>query len=247
MKHAIIRVTLILTLSAVILLSACHKTQVSATVPPPPAPTAPTASLTASPQAIEKGQPTTLTWETANANEVGLNAAGITTETLGLLQPKGSMQVTPTDSTTYTLYAKGPGGKESVSARATVTVPAPPAAPSEPSEDELFSQNVKDIYFDFDQAEIRYDQQSAVERDAAFLAQHPKINLTIEGNCDERGSIEYNLALGDKRANAVKEKLVAGGVSSANVKTISFGKEKPVCDEGDEACWHQNRRDHFSR
>jgi peptidoglycan-associated lipoprotein len=126
-------------------------------------------------------------------------------------------------------------------------MPAPPAVPSEPSEDELFSQNVKDIYFDFDNADIRYDQQSATERDASFLAQHAKINLTIEGTCDERGSIEYNLALGDKRANAVKEMLLAGGVSSANVKTISFGKEKPVCDEHDESCWQQNRRGHFSR
>lgn len=247
MKHGIIRVTLILTLSGAVMLSACHKAQVSSTVPPPPPSAAPTASLTASPQAVEKGQPTTLTWETANANEVSIDAAGITTEALGLLQPTGSLQVTPTDSTTYTLYAQGPGGKETVSARVTVTVPAPPAVPSEPSEDELFLQNVKDIYFDFDNADIRYDQQSAIERDAAFLAQHVKINLTIEGTCDERGSIEYNLALGDKRANAVKEMLVAGGVNSAKVKTISFGKEKPVCDEHDESCWQQNRRGHFSR
>jgi peptidoglycan-associated lipoprotein len=166
---------------------------------------------------------------------------------MGLLQPKGSLQVTPTNSTTYTLYAQGPGGKASVSARVTVTMPAPPVTTSEPSEEELFSQNVKDIYFDLDKADIRYDQQSAIGRDAAFLAQHPKINLTIEGSCDERGSIEYNLALGDKRANAVKEMLVAGGVSSANVKTISFGKEKPVCSEHDESCWQQNRRGHFSR
>jgi peptidoglycan-associated lipoprotein len=106
---------------------------------------------------------------------------------------------------------------------------------------------VKDIYFDYDKADIRYDQQSAIERDAAFLSQHPKINLTVEGHCDERGSIEYNLALGDKRANAVKEMLVAGGVSSANVKTMSYGKEKPACDEHDESCWQQNRRGHFSR
>jgi len=144
MKHAIIRVTLILTLSAAVMLSACHKAQVSSTVPPPPPPAAPTASLTASPQAVEKGQPTTLTWETANANEVSIDAARITPETSGVLQPKGSLQVTPSDSTTYTLYAQGPGGKESVSARVTVTVPAPPATPSEPSEEELFSQNVKD-------------------------------------------------------------------------------------------------------
>src|SRR5271166_6578633 len=116
MKHAIVRVTLILTLSAVVMLSACHKAQVSSTVPPPPPPAAPAASLTASPQAIEKGQPTTLTWETANANEVSLDAEGITTETIGPQQPNGSLHVTPSDSTTYILYAKGPGGKESASA-----------------------------------------------------------------------------------------------------------------------------------
>ena len=109
----------------------------------------------------------------------------------------------------------------------------------------MFSQNVRDIYFDFDTAEIRPDQQTAIERDAA-LAQHPDIGLTVEGNCDERGSTEYNLALGDKRANAVKEMLVAGGVSSASIKTMSYGKENPVCTEQDEICWQQNRHDHLS-
>jgi peptidoglycan-associated lipoprotein len=163
------------------------------------------------------------------------------------MQPNGSLQVTPTVSTTYTLYAKGPGGAKSASARVTVTVPTPPPTPPGPSEDELFRQNVKDIYFDFDKSDIRPDQQSAMQQDAAFLIQHPNINLTIEGHCDERGSIEYNIALGDKRANAVKERLVAAGISSANVKTISYGKEKPVCTEQAESCWQQNRRGHFSR
>ncbi len=248
MKHVMIRVSLILTLSAAVMLSACHKAKVASTVPPPPPPAAPTASLTVSPAMIEKGQSATLTWETANANDISIDAIGITTETMGSLQPKGSLQVTPSDSTTYTLYAKGPGGKESASARVTVTVPPPPPSPpAGPSEDELFAQNVKDIYFDFDKADVRYDQQSVIERDAAFLRQHPKIDVTVEGHCDERGSIEYNLALGDRRANAVKEMLVSGGVSSANVKTISYGKEKPVCEEHDESCWQQNRRGHFSR
>ena len=171
MKHVIIRVTLIFTLSAAVMLSACRKAQVSSTVPPPPPPAAPSASLTASPQAIEKGQPIALTWETANASEVSINAAGTTTDTWGLLQPKGSMLVTPTDWTTYTLYAKGPGGRGSASARVTVTVlPSPPPFASGPSVDELFAPNVKDIYFDLDKSDIRYDQQSVIERDAAFLA-----------------------------------------------------------------------------
>jgi len=111
----------------------------------------------------------------------------------------------------------------------------------------LFSQSVKDIYFNLDTAEVRPAHQTAIERDAAFLAQHPNIGLTVEGNCDERGSTEYNLALGDKRAYAVKENSAAGGVSSANIKTMSYGKEKPVCTEHDEICWQQNRHDHLSR
>ncbi len=248
MKHKIELATLIIVVGAIVTLSACHKTNVASTVPPAPPLAGPTASLTASPQAIEKGQSTTLTWETTNANEVSIDAEGVTTETLGAQQPRGSMQVTPSDSTTYTLYAKGPGGRESASSRVTVTVPAPPpAAPSGPSEDELFARNVKDIYFDFDKADVRSDQQNVIERDALFLRHHSEVSFTVEGHCDERGSIEYNLALGAKRANAVKDMLVAAGVNSENVKTMSYGKEKPVCDEHDESCWQQNRRGHFGR
>jgi len=247
MKQEVERATLIFVLCTIVMFSACHKAQVASVVPPPPPPAAPTASLTASPQAVEKGQPSTLTWETTNANDVSIDAEGLTTETLGLLQPKGTMAVTPSESTTYTLYAKGPGGKELASARVTVTLPAPPPVSSGPTEDELFLQNVKDIYFDFDTWELRPDQQATIQWNAAFLAQHPATNVTIEGNCDERGSIEYNLALGDKRASGVKDVLVASGVSSANVKTVSYGKEKPVCDEHNESCWQQNRHDHFNR
>lgn len=156
------------------------------------------------------------------------------------------MQVAPGDSTTYKLYAKGPGGTQTALTRVTVTVPTPPPAPpAGPSEDELFSQNVRDIYFDFDSAEIRPDQQTAIERDAAFLAQHPNIGLTVEGNCDERGSTEYNLALGTNRADAVKNALVQAGVSGDRIKTISYGKEKPFCTQSNESCWQQNRVGHF--
>ena len=247
MKHVLIRATLILALAAVAVLSGCQKAQVAATVPPPPPPSAPTASLAATPGAIEKGQSSTLKWQTSSANDVTIDAVGVTTQTLGLLQPNGSLEVTPSDSTTYILYAKGPGGKESASARVTVTVPAQPAAVTKPSEDELFARNVRDIYFDFDKTDIRVDQQAVLERDAAFLRQHSNVSLTVEGHCDERGSIEYNLALGDKRANTVKEMLQAGGIPSRRVRTISYGKEKPVCDAHDEACWQQNRRGHFAR
>jgi peptidoglycan-associated lipoprotein len=93
--------------------------------------------------------------------------------------------------------------------------------------------------------DIRSDQQNTIQRDAAFLTQYPNMNFTIEGNCDERGSIECNLALGDKRDH-VKKPWLRLTSASANIKTFSYGKEKRVCTEHDEPCWQQNRHDHFN-
>jgi len=109
----------------------------------------------------------------------------------------------------------------------------------------LFAQSIKDIYFDYDKSDIRPDQQSSLQADFTFLNQHPNVNVLIEGHCDERGSTDYNLALGDQRASAVKNALTAGGISASRIKTISYGKEKPFCTESNEACWQQNRRGHL--
>ena len=109
----------------------------------------------------------------------------------------------------------------------------------------MFGQNIKDIYFDYDKYDVRMDQQPALQGDIAFLKEHSGIKVTIEGHCDERGSTEYNLALGDNRANAVKTALIQGGISTDRVKTISYGKERPFCTESNEECWQQNRRGHF--
>jgi peptidoglycan-associated lipoprotein len=231
--------SLLLALGAILFLGACHKKTPPPPPPPPPPPAAPTASLTANPNTIDKGQSTTLTWQTSNATDVSIDG-------VGAVQPSGSQQVTPTDSTTYTLTAKGAGGTQQATARVTVNQPPPPPPPAAgPTDEELFSQNVKDIFFDYDKSDIRLDQQSALQGDIDFLKQHPNIHFTIEGHCDERGSTEYNLALGDNRANAVRNGLVQGGVSADNIKTISYGKEKPFCTESNEACWQQNRRGHF--
>ncbi len=232
-------VGLVVGLTVVLILGACKKKVAPAPPPPPPPPTAPTASLNASPETIEKGQSTTLTWQTANATDVSIDG-------VGAVQTSGSRQATPADSTTYTLRAKGPGGTETATARVTVTIPPPPAPPPPgPTEEELFSQNMKDVYFDYDKADIRADQQSSVQADGNFLKQHPGIHFTIEGHCDERGSIEYNLALGDKRATSAKEALMAAGVQGDLVHTVSYGKERPFCTEHNEECWQQNRRAHF--
>jgi peptidoglycan-associated lipoprotein len=226
-------------LCAILFLGACHKKTPPPPPPPPPPPAAvPKASLTANPNTVEKGQPIFLSWETYNATDVSIDG-------IGAVQPVGSQQVTPTDSTTYTLTAKGPGGTQTATARVTVTAPPPPPPPPSASEEELFAENVKDIYFEYDKGDIRGDQQGALEGDISFLKQHPNVRFTLEGHCDERGSTEYNLALGDTRANAVKNALMQGGVSASNVKTISYGKEKPFCTEHAESCWQENRRGHF--
>src|ERR671924_1324021 len=213
-------ITLLLALGVMLMLGACKKKVAPPPPPPPPPPAAPTASLTANPSTIDKGQSTTLTWQTSNATDVSI-------EGVGAVQPKGSQSVTPAESTTYTLTAKGAGGTQQATARVTVNAPPPPPAQPTATEEELFSQTVKDIYFDYDKSDIRGDQQASLQGDADFLKQHANIRFTIEGHCDERGSTEYNLALGDSRAAAVRNALVQTGVGADHIKTISYGKEKP--------------------
>jgi peptidoglycan-associated lipoprotein len=232
-------ITLVFVLSAILFLGACKKKVAPPPPAPPPAPPAPTASLSANPNSIEKGQSTTLTWQTTNATDVSIDG-------IGAVDANGSRSVTPADSTTYHLTAKGAGGTQEATARVTVTSAPPPAPPApSPTEEELFAQNVKDIYFDYDKYDIRADQQGSLQADAQFLQQHAGIRITIEGHCDERGSTEYNLALGTNRADAVKKALIQAGVGGDRIKTISYGKEKPFCTESNEACWQQNRRGHF--
>jgi peptidoglycan-associated lipoprotein len=231
---------LVVALGGLLVLGACKK---KAAPPPPPAPPpapAPTASVSVNPTSIQAGQSASLTWQTTNATDVSIDG-------IGAVQPNGSQSVSPTDSTTYHLVAKGAGGTQEATARLTVTPAPPPPPPAQPTvtDEDLFSQNVKDIYFDYDKSEVRGDQRASIQADITFLNQHPNINFTVEGHCDERGSTEYNLALGDQRASAVKNELTTGGIAASRIKTISYGKEKPFCTESNEACWQQNRRGHF--
>jgi peptidoglycan-associated lipoprotein len=99
-----------------------------------------------------------------------------------------------------------------------------------------------DVYFDYDRAELREPERDGIARNADFLKSQPRFTLTIEGHCDERGTNEYNLALGERRANAVRDYMVALGVSSDRLRTVSYGEERPVCTDSAESCWRQNRR-----
>jgi peptidoglycan-associated lipoprotein len=223
---------------AILALTGCGPKKPKTTPPPPPPPPpAPTASLSANPDAVQAGQSTQLTWRTENANEVTL-------EDIGKVDANGSRTVTPNASTTYRVVAKGPGGTQEATARVTVAAAPPPVAASA-SEEQLFATNVKDVFFEYDSFDLRPDAQQQIAANADFLKQHPNLRFNVEGHCDERGSTEYNLALGDSRAAAVKEALVRGGVPANNIGTSSAGKEKPFCNESNEQCWQQNRRGHF--
>jgi peptidoglycan-associated lipoprotein len=109
---------------------------------------------------------------------------------------------------------------------------------------------LQDAFFDYDKSDIRDDARAALTKNAdllkAIFQDFPDAVITVEGHCDERGSAEYNLGLGDRRATSAKDFLVQLGVPADRLKTISYGKERPVCTESNEACWQRNRRAHFS-
>ena len=240
MKHNRLKwITLVFTLSTIVLLGGCKKKVAPPPPPPPPPPAAPTASLTANPDSIQQGQSTTLSWQTQNATDVSIDNG------VGTVEPSGSKQVTPNESATYHLTAKGPGGTTDATARVTVTPPPPPPQPSA-TEEELFAQNVKDVFFDYDKYDLRNNDEAVLSNDAAFLKSHPTMKVTIGGYCDERGSNEYNLALGENRANSAQKLLIASGIASTRIRVVSYGKEKPFCSDETESCWQQNRRAGFA-
>lgn len=138
--------------------------------------------------------------------------------------------------------------KEPESAPAPVVenaAPAPAPAPVvavDPLNDPTSILAKRSVYFPFDVSAVQEDDKALVEAHAKYLSEHPDRKVRVEGNCDERGSSEYNLALGQRRADSVKKMLILGGAKASQIETISYGKEKPVCTEHDEACWKLNRR-----
>jgi peptidoglycan-associated lipoprotein len=135
--------------------------------------------------------------------------------------------------------------------------PAPTPAPSAAlSEDEVFSRKtleqlnaerpLGDVFFDLDEATLRDDARAALQKNADYLKRWASTRILVEGHCDERGSAEYNLGLGERRATAVREYLVSLGVPAPRIDVVSKGKESPFCTESNESCWQQNRRGHFT-
>jgi peptidoglycan-associated lipoprotein len=203
---------------------------------------APTATITADPLTIDQGQSVVLNWRTQNADTVTIDG-------IGPVNANGTQTVSPSTSTNFHLTAKGEGGTTDANVRVTVRVPEAPTAPSNEGDmgsEEVFHQNVKDVFFDYDSYDLRPDAQSSIAQAASYLSAHPAIRVVIGGYCDDRGSAEYNLALGENRANSARTALVNAGVAASRLRVISYGKEKQFCTEENESCWQQNRRAQFS-
>jgi len=199
---------------------------------------APTASIRANPVSIERGQSTTLTWTTSNAAEVTIDNG------IGTVEASGSRTVRPLESTTYRLRATNNVAVTPAEVRVTVTddgVATPPPS-SFINDSQFFEANIQDVFFDLDDYSIRNDARQILQENARALKERPGILVTIEGHCDERGSERYNIVLGDRRANSVRDYLIQLGIAASRIETISYGEERPFCEERTEECWQFNRR-----
>jgi peptidoglycan-associated lipoprotein len=230
-------------LVALVSIAGCKKKQ-----PLPPAETAPaavaapapTAQITATPAVVSAGDQVQISWRTTDATSVSIDG-------IGDVPTSGVKTVTPTASTSYHLVARGEGGSAEATAHVAVNAPPAVAVPTNTmSAEEEFKGNVQDVFYDYDTYDVRADAQATLSKDATYLVSHPDVKVVIGGYCDDRGSNEYNLALGQNRADAAKNTLVTAGVAASRIRVVSYGKEKPFCSESTEECWQLNRRDGFT-
>jgi peptidoglycan-associated lipoprotein len=168
--------------------------------------------------------------------------------------PKKQPATKPADLNVETTTVPPPSN----SATTDVQAPRDTGAPRDQTEDPLMSEDMKivndelrrrgfnaDVYFSYDESSLSDDSRTKLSRNADLLKAQMRLNMTIEGHCDERGTNEYNLALGERRASAVKSYLSSLGVTADRMRTLSYGSERPVCTEHEESCWSQNRRAHM--
>ncbi len=231
-------------------MAGCHKKTAPVpgnALPPATAGPAPTANISAEPAAIDQGQSVVLNWRTANATSASIDG-------IGDVPVNGTQTVSPANSTNFHLVAKGDGGLTDASVRVTVRVAQVPGGGADAGAgtegnlggDAAFHANVRDIFFGYDSYTIEADTQPVVSQAAQYLESHPTIRLVIGGYCDDRGSAEYNITLGENRANAAKTALVSAGIAPERIRVVSYGKERQFCTEETDSCWQQNRRAQFS-
>lgn len=262
MKRHIAHLSLATLCLTVLFASGCGKKTVAAAPPPPPPPTTVTPKATppekpviarfaAEPSTVVKGSPSTLRWSVVGASDISIDQG------IGSVSESGTRQVFPSADTTYTLIARGVGGTTSATVSLRVTVPdaAPPPPPTPTarrSAGEFLSQEVADAYFGYDSFAMDDTARGVLNANAGSMKRffgddnYAGTNIIIEGHCDERGSDAYNVALGDKRAQAALEMLKGLGVAENRLKTVSFGKERPQCSDASDDCYQKNRRVHFA-
>lgn len=197
------------------------------------------------PKSIQRGESANLNWRVTDATRIEVDHG------IGSVAAAGARRVSPDEATTYRLIATGPGGEAAASTTLDVVLPpAPKLIAPPPTISERLRNELQDVYFDFDRSEIRPDARTALAQNASalksILNDFPTTTVILEGHCDERGSAEYNLGLGDHRGFAVKSLLGDLGVETNRLLMISYGKERPQCTESNEPCWQKNRRVHFA-
>jgi peptidoglycan-associated lipoprotein len=204
---------------------------------------APTVDIDALPTTMQRGDQTTLTWQTTDTSSLVIDSG------VGNVEESGSMIVAPLESTTYTATAMGPGGGAKASTRVTVVPRSNDGTITSTDLDNLQRAidegQVKHVFFPYDKAQLTAEAKRNLAVNARVFQQFEQVSIVIEGHCDERGTEEYNLALGDRRAQATKNYLVELGVQGSLLKTISFGEERPFAPGHTEAAFRQNRRAHF--
>ena len=210
----------------------------------------PTVTLEVEPERILRGEKAILRWTSQNGTTARLAPA------IGVVDLQGMREVSPTQDTIYTLAVEGAGGVTTKTARIAIVSSELPADRSSVSSEDLgvpfdsMVGRIRDVYFDLDAAALRPEMEQVLIENGRLLmdlfATYPDGTVLLEGHCDERGTNEYNLALGDRRSLSVKEFLAAQGVPADRMRTVSLGEERPQCFEAAETCWSRNRRVHFT-
>jgi len=210
--------------------------------PPSPDYPAPTVEITSSPSTIGLGSQTRLMWQSTNASSVVIDSG------VGNVAETGSLMVAPRESTTYTVTAKGPGGDATSGTRVTVVMKSEPImvyTDIDSLQQAIDGGQVQPIFFDYDKAALTPAAKRVLEGNARVFRQFPDIGIIVEGHCDERGTEEYNLALGDRRAQIARAYLIELGGAPQQLEGLSYGEERPFSPGHDESSWRLNRRAHF--
>ncbi len=253
MKRSFLGILIVLLCSLAIFSGCKKKTQTTARPPvdrPAPAETvssptapAPLVELRVTPTSIRRGASTRLKWSSTDADSIVIDSG------VGNVGPEGSVSVSPLESITYTATASGAGGEAKASARITVVRGGDRGEISQTDVQALRQAitdgNVSPVFFGYDSAELSAEARQILEENSRWFRQYQGATIVVEGHCDERGSEEYNLALGDRRAQAATTYLIQLGIGSDRLESISYGEEQPFDPGHTEAAWTRNRRAQF--